>query len=148
MPFEARRIVLSSDERESQEAGAEQGDPSGSQRKKPIGNEISISHDTPSDSDALKCRLVRNAQRDDASGRALPQSVGLVPGPIPWYGSSAAGWQALKVSKLDIVRGDFDYHFSRAMMVIVFFVFGCHAQRADCQGGYCAEPFSPARPRA
>jgi uncharacterized membrane protein YkgB len=30
-----------------------------------------------------------------------------------------------KLSKLDIVRGDFDYHFTRAMMVIVFLVFGC-----------------------
>jgi uncharacterized membrane protein YkgB len=30
-----------------------------------------------------------------------------------------------KVSKLDIVRGDFDYHLTRAMMVIVFFAFGC-----------------------
>jgi uncharacterized membrane protein YkgB len=30
-----------------------------------------------------------------------------------------------KLSKLDIVRGDFDYHFTRAMMVIVFYVFSC-----------------------
>jgi uncharacterized membrane protein YkgB len=30
-----------------------------------------------------------------------------------------------KFSKLDIVRGDFDYHFIRATMVILFFVFGC-----------------------
>jgi uncharacterized membrane protein YkgB len=30
-----------------------------------------------------------------------------------------------KLSKLEIVRGDFDYHLTRATMVIVFFVFGC-----------------------
>lgn len=30
-----------------------------------------------------------------------------------------------KLSKLDIVRGEFDYHFTRAMMIIVFLVFGC-----------------------
>ena len=30
-----------------------------------------------------------------------------------------------KLSKLDIVRGEFDYHFMRATMIIVFFVFGC-----------------------
>lgn len=30
-----------------------------------------------------------------------------------------------KLSKLEIVRGDFDYHLVRATMVIVFFVFGC-----------------------
>jgi len=30
-----------------------------------------------------------------------------------------------KLSKLDIVRGDFDYHFMRATMVALFFVFGC-----------------------
>ena len=30
-----------------------------------------------------------------------------------------------KLSKLDIVRSDFDYHLTRAMMVIVFLVFGC-----------------------
>ena len=42
-----------SDEGESQKAGAEQGDPTGRQGKEPIGNEISISHNTPSDSDAV-----------------------------------------------------------------------------------------------
>ncbi|MGY8680687.1 DUF417 family protein [Bradyrhizobium sp. UFLA05-153] len=30
-----------------------------------------------------------------------------------------------KMSKLDIVQSDFDYHFTRATMIIVFFVFGC-----------------------
>jgi uncharacterized membrane protein YkgB len=30
-----------------------------------------------------------------------------------------------KLSKLDIVRGDFDYHFTRATMVLLFLVFGC-----------------------
>jgi len=30
-----------------------------------------------------------------------------------------------KLSKLDIVRGDFDLHLVRAAMVVVFFVFGC-----------------------
>jgi uncharacterized membrane protein YkgB len=30
-----------------------------------------------------------------------------------------------KLSKLDIVRGDFDYHFTRATMVFLFLVFGC-----------------------
>jgi uncharacterized membrane protein YkgB len=30
-----------------------------------------------------------------------------------------------KLSKLDIVRGDLDYHFMRATMVALFFVFGC-----------------------
>ena len=30
-----------------------------------------------------------------------------------------------KLSKLDIVRGDLDYHLVRAMMVILFLVFGC-----------------------
>lgn len=30
-----------------------------------------------------------------------------------------------KLSKLEIVRGDFDYHLTRATMVIIFFVFGC-----------------------
>lgn len=30
-----------------------------------------------------------------------------------------------KLSKLDIVRSDFDYHFMRATMAIIFFVFGC-----------------------
>ncbi|VIO67212.1 hypothetical protein CI41S_05740 [Bradyrhizobium ivorense] len=30
-----------------------------------------------------------------------------------------------KLSKLDIVRGDFDYHFVRATMIIVFLVFSC-----------------------
>lgn len=30
-----------------------------------------------------------------------------------------------RLSKLDIIRGDFDYHLMRAAMVIVFFVFGC-----------------------
>jgi uncharacterized membrane protein YkgB len=29
-----------------------------------------------------------------------------------------------RLSKLDIIRGDFDYHLMRAAMVIVFFVFG------------------------
>jgi hypothetical protein len=38
-----------SDEGESQQAGAEQGHPTGSQGKEAVGNEISISHDTPSD---------------------------------------------------------------------------------------------------
>ena len=42
-----------SDEGESQKAGTEQGDPTGSQGKEAVGNEISISHDTPSDSDAV-----------------------------------------------------------------------------------------------
>ena len=37
------------DEGESQKAGAEQGDPTGSQGKEAVGNKISISHDTPSD---------------------------------------------------------------------------------------------------
>lgn len=37
-----------SDEGESQKAGAEQGHPARSQGKKAVGNEISISHDTPS----------------------------------------------------------------------------------------------------
>src|ERR1700742_3225424 len=41
-----------SDEGKSQEAGAEQGDTTGRQGKESVGNEISISHDTPSDSDA------------------------------------------------------------------------------------------------
>jgi hypothetical protein len=41
-----------SDEGESQKAGAEQGDPTGRQGKEAVGNEISISHDTPSDSHA------------------------------------------------------------------------------------------------
>ena len=39
----------SSDEGESQKAGAEQGDPTGSQGKEAVRNKISISHDTPSD---------------------------------------------------------------------------------------------------
>jgi hypothetical protein len=43
----------SSDEGESQKAGAEQGNPTGSQGKEAVGNEISISHDTPSDSHTL-----------------------------------------------------------------------------------------------
>jgi uncharacterized membrane protein YkgB len=30
-----------------------------------------------------------------------------------------------RLSKLDIIRSDFDYHLTRATMVIVFFVFGC-----------------------
>ena len=30
-----------------------------------------------------------------------------------------------KLSKLDIIKGDFDLHFVRAMMIIVFYVFGC-----------------------
>jgi len=30
-----------------------------------------------------------------------------------------------KLSKLKIVRGDFDYHLTRATMVMIFFVFGC-----------------------
>jgi|SRR5581483_2101688 uncharacterized membrane protein YkgB len=30
-----------------------------------------------------------------------------------------------RLSKLEIIRGDFDYHLMRATMVIVFFVFGC-----------------------
>jgi uncharacterized membrane protein YkgB len=30
-----------------------------------------------------------------------------------------------KLSKLDIVRGEFDYHFMRVTMIIVFFVFAC-----------------------
>jgi hypothetical protein len=38
-----------SDEGESQKAGAEQGDPTGSQGKEAVRNKISISHDTPSD---------------------------------------------------------------------------------------------------
>jgi hypothetical protein len=38
-----------SDEGESQQAGAEQGHPACSQGKEAVGNEISISHDTPSD---------------------------------------------------------------------------------------------------
>ena len=40
------------DEGESQKAGAKQGDPTCSQGKEAIGNKISISHDTFSDSDA------------------------------------------------------------------------------------------------
>jgi hypothetical protein len=39
----------SSDEGESQKAGAEQGDATCSQGKEAVGNEISISHDTPSE---------------------------------------------------------------------------------------------------
>jgi hypothetical protein len=39
-----------SDESESQQAGAEQGHPARSQGKEAVRNEISISHDTPSDS--------------------------------------------------------------------------------------------------
>jgi hypothetical protein len=42
----------SSDEGESQKAGAEQGDPTCSQGKEAVGNKISISHDTSSDFDA------------------------------------------------------------------------------------------------
>jgi hypothetical protein len=42
------RLPRASDEGESQKAGAEQGDPTGSQGKEAVGNEISISHDTPS----------------------------------------------------------------------------------------------------
>ena len=38
-----------SDESKSQKAGAEQGDPTGSQGQEAVGNEISISHDTPSE---------------------------------------------------------------------------------------------------
>ena len=38
-----------SDEGESQKAGAEQGHPTGRQGKEAVGNEISISHDTPSE---------------------------------------------------------------------------------------------------
>jgi uncharacterized membrane protein YkgB len=30
-----------------------------------------------------------------------------------------------KLSRLEIVRGDLDYHFARATMIIVFLVFGC-----------------------
>jgi uncharacterized membrane protein YkgB len=30
-----------------------------------------------------------------------------------------------KLSKLNIVRGDFDYHLVRAAMIAVFFIFGC-----------------------
>ena len=30
-----------------------------------------------------------------------------------------------KLSKLEIVRGDLDYHLIRATMVILFFIFGC-----------------------
>jgi hypothetical protein len=30
-----------------------------------------------------------------------------------------------KLSKLDIVKGDFDLHFVRATMIIVFYLFGC-----------------------
>ena len=43
---------VNSDESESQKAGAEQGHPTGSQGKEAVGNKISISHDTPSDSNA------------------------------------------------------------------------------------------------
>ena len=38
-----------SDESKCQKAGAEQGNPAGSQRKEAVGHKISISHDTPSD---------------------------------------------------------------------------------------------------
>jgi hypothetical protein len=38
-----------SDEGKRQKAGAEQGNPTGSQGKEAVGNEISISHDTPSE---------------------------------------------------------------------------------------------------
>ena len=48
----AFREAINSDESKSQKAGTEQGDPTGSQGKEAVGNEISISHDTPSDSDA------------------------------------------------------------------------------------------------
>jgi len=41
-----------SNEGEGQKAGAEQGDPTGSQGKEAVGHKISISHDTPSDSHA------------------------------------------------------------------------------------------------
>jgi hypothetical protein len=44
--------LTGSDESESQKAGAEQGHPARSQGKEAVGNEISISHDTPSDSNA------------------------------------------------------------------------------------------------
>ncbi|XUJ32076.1 DUF417 family protein [Bradyrhizobium japonicum] len=30
-----------------------------------------------------------------------------------------------KLSELDLVRGDFDYHATRVAMIIVFFVFSC-----------------------
>ena len=30
-----------------------------------------------------------------------------------------------KLAKLTFINGDFDYHLTRATMVIVFFVFGC-----------------------
>jgi hypothetical protein len=30
-----------------------------------------------------------------------------------------------KLSKLEIVRGELDYHITRAAVVIIFFVFGC-----------------------
>jgi hypothetical protein len=49
----AFRRPVSSDEGESQKAGAEQGDPTRSQGKEAVRNEISISHDTPSDSNAV-----------------------------------------------------------------------------------------------
>jgi hypothetical protein len=48
----AFRGPSNSDESESQQAGAEQGDATCGQGKKAVGNEISISHDTTSDSDA------------------------------------------------------------------------------------------------
>src|SRR5262249_32481432 len=80
---------LSSDERESQEAGAEQGDPTSSQGKEPIGNEISISHDTPSASDALSTDWYATPNETMLPVEHSHNLSVLVPGPVPWYGSSA-----------------------------------------------------------
>jgi uncharacterized membrane protein YkgB len=53
--------------------------------------------------------------RDSSDARRYPNDIG------------AIQMDALiaKLSKLNIVRGDFDYYFMRAMMIIVFFVFSC-----------------------
>jgi uncharacterized membrane protein YkgB len=56
------------------------------------------------------------------SGTAPNRSHGFVPRRI---GAAEMDQLIAKLSKLDIVRGDLDYHLIRATMVILFFVFSC-----------------------
>lgn len=74
----AFRRPSNSDESESQQAGAEQGDATCSQGKKAVGNEISVSHDTTSDSDA-RPNLLKFSERATSNEAIHASALGLTP---------------------------------------------------------------------
>jgi uncharacterized membrane protein YkgB len=45
--------------------------------------------------------------------------------PLGAWGNAKMDQIISQISRLNIVRSDFDYHFTRATMIIVFIVFGC-----------------------